>query len=43
MPRGKTWYQDRIRASIPMATNHLIVCCGAETEKIILTAQYDGI
>lgn len=33
MPKGKAWYGERSYAKIPIATNNLIICCGAETEK----------
>ena len=39
MGKGKNWYGERSSAKIPIATSHLIVCCGAETEK----NYFDGV
>ncbi len=33
MSKGMAWYGERRSANIPIGTNNLIICCGAETEK----------
>lgn len=33
MAKGGEWYSKRSSAIIPIASAHIIICCGAETEK----------